>query len=270
MPQVLGDEEQAGGVEAGDHGLADVDAAVDDGAPNRRFDRAIAEVDSCRIHRGFVLADRCHSHCHVGLGHFIIGQGGIVVGIGDRLLGEEALRSFPLSLGLPGLCLKLQLIGFRLLQRCLRLLQRCFVGGGVDFRQQGAFLDDGAVVDQLGRIVGIGAEFQDQTHDLRTHVNNLFRLHGSRGADRREQIAPLDRRRAEARRGIGGHMLGVVRRAASRNTNQNKNRKYGFHGSPANVTQLNWRYLKSVKKNTRERRSPIERPRGAQTNVQCT
>ena len=41
-----------------------------------------------------------------------------------------------------------------------------------------------AVVDQLDRIVEVGAKFQDQTHDLRTHVNNLFRLHSSHSAYR--------------------------------------------------------------------------------------
>ena len=42
--QVLGDQEQAGGVEAGDDRLADVHAAVDDHAVHRRGDRAVAQV----------------------------------------------------------------------------------------------------------------------------------------------------------------------------------------------------------------------------------
>ena len=46
------------------------------------------------------------------------------------------------------------------------LFELRLVGGGVDLRQHRAFLDDGVVVDQLARIVGIAAKFQNQTHDL--------------------------------------------------------------------------------------------------------
>ena len=42
--EVLGDQEQAGCVQAGDHGLADVHPAVDDRAVDRRVDRAIVQV----------------------------------------------------------------------------------------------------------------------------------------------------------------------------------------------------------------------------------
>ena len=51
--EVLGDQEQAGGVQAGHDGLADVDAAVDDDAFDRRGDRAVAQVALGPLQRGF-------------------------------------------------------------------------------------------------------------------------------------------------------------------------------------------------------------------------
>src|SRR5262249_15560765 len=66
--EVLGDQEQARGVEAGDDGLADVDPAVDDDALDRRLDGAVAEV-GLRLLEGSLssLAHAAHAD-HVALG----------------------------------------------------------------------------------------------------------------------------------------------------------------------------------------------------------
>ena len=130
----------------------------------------------------------------------------------------------------------------RLALSCARVASACsscrLVGRGVDLRQHRAFLDDGVVIDQLARIVGIAAEFQNQTHDLRAYVHNLFRLRGPCGADRREQVAPLDRDRLIARHGIAGHVLGIERRSAAENANQNAECECCSHRSPSQQRRI--------------------------------
>ena len=85
--QILGDEEQAGRVEAGNHRLADVHAPINDDAPDRRFDRAETQVAFCFLHGGLRLHRAClglgdvgFSHGNVGLADFISRLGGFIFG----------------------------------------------------------------------------------------------------------------------------------------------------------------------------------------------
>ena len=107
-------------------------------------------------------------------------------------------------------------VGLGPFQRGLGLLERRFIRSRIDPGQHRAFLHDGAVVDQLRRIVGVAAELQDQAHDLGADVDHLFRLHGSGGADRREQVAAGDGRGAEAACRRGRHVFAIVAGAAGR------------------------------------------------------
>ena len=66
--EVFGDEEEAGGVEAGDDGLADVDAAVDDDAGDGGFDGAVDEVLARAVEGGLRARDLCLGLADLGVG----------------------------------------------------------------------------------------------------------------------------------------------------------------------------------------------------------
>ena len=83
--EVLGDQEEAGGIQARNDGLTDVDAAVDDDALDRRLDRAVAQIPLRPLHirlglgeAALGLHDRRLADGHVRLGR-VVGRLVVVV-----------------------------------------------------------------------------------------------------------------------------------------------------------------------------------------------
>ena len=77
--QVLGEQKEAGGIEAGHHGLADVDPPVDDDPFDRRFNGAITQVLQGPLQGGFGLGHGAFrlfyggfADPEIGLGNFIV------------------------------------------------------------------------------------------------------------------------------------------------------------------------------------------------------
>ena len=83
--QVLGDQKEAGGVEAGDDGLADVDPPVDDDPFDRRDDGAVTQVLQGPLQDGFGLG---HGALRLDYGGFAYTQ----IGLGN-LIGRAAAAS---------------------------------------------------------------------------------------------------------------------------------------------------------------------------------
>ena len=91
--QVLGDQEEARGIQAGDDGLADVDAAVEDDALDRRADRRVSEVDGGLLEIGPGDGQRALADGQGGLGRLVVRQAVVVFLLGDdgRPSGLELL-----------------------------------------------------------------------------------------------------------------------------------------------------------------------------------
>ena len=149
----------------------------------------------------------------LAVGHLVVGHGGVVVGVGDGVRLDQALGPLPIVLGLKQLGLHLVQVGLGAVVGRLRLVDLRLVQRVVDPGQHRALLDDGAPVDRLLRILRVRPRACDQAGDLGADVDDLLRLRGPRGADRRQHVAALHRRRAEVRRRIG-------RPGASRNRYQ--------------------------------------------------
>ena len=116
--QVVGNDEEHRGAEAGGDGLADVDIAGNDHAVDRRGNRATGQV-----HLG--LFQSAVIDFHGGLGLMQIGQGFVEIGLGDQILCAECfgairvdLRQFERGLGRR--------------QTAFRLDQGGFIGGRIN------------------------------------------------------------------------------------------------------------------------------------------
>ncbi len=77
--QVLGEQKEAGGIEAGHHRLADVDPPVDNDPFDRRFNGAITQVLQGPLQGGFGLGHGAFrlfyggfADPEIGLGNFIV------------------------------------------------------------------------------------------------------------------------------------------------------------------------------------------------------
>jgi hypothetical protein len=108
--EVLGDQEQAGRVEAGNDCFTDGDPAVNDHAFDRGSDGAIIQRALDFVERGLGLDGRGQGLLEggfvqgdVGLGDFVIGFVRIVGGGRQRLGRPEFLRPVPIRLGLVNL-----------------------------------------------------------------------------------------------------------------------------------------------------------------------
>ena len=118
--EVLSDQEQAGSVEAGDHGLANVYTAIDNHTFDWRLDGAIAEITLRPVqtrlslgHSRFRLFYRGMGNCYIGLGDLVIGFVLIISAWRQRFGMSELLRAIPVLLGLDQLGLHLQNVGAR-------------------------------------------------------------------------------------------------------------------------------------------------------------
>ena len=78
---------------------------------DRRLDHRVVEVGFRQLQGGRVLLDNCIAHTHVGLGCLIVGQGQIVIGVGDGLGGQQAFGPLPLLLRLVAMGLELEQVG---------------------------------------------------------------------------------------------------------------------------------------------------------------
>src|SRR5262249_35102180 len=90
--------------------------------------------------------------------------------------------------------------------------------------------DGCAIVNGLGAVARVRSELPDSTVYLSAHVDNLFRLNGARGADRRQQGAALHYGRTVGRRRLAA-IEGVPAAQASAGDGQDQqhNDKY-THG----------------------------------------
>ena len=239
--EVLGDEKQAGGVEAGNDRFADGHAAINDDAFDRGSDGAIIQralglkrgggLDGRGpglLERGFVQRD-------VGFGDFVIGFVRIVGGRRQRFGRPQFLRPVPIRFGLGQLGLHLFQIGLRAHFARLVLVQLRLgqgdVGGikaVVNFRQNRSFLDHRAVINGLAAFVL--AEKDDLSRHLGADIDDFLRFQSSRGGDGDVQIAPFDGGLPEG--GFMGGMGTPLPRAPSGYKNQDGGgRQRNFEGS---------------------------------------
>src|SRR5207244_10629772 len=79
--QILGDQKQAGRGQARHHGLADVDAAIDDYAADRRDNGRVIEVLLGLLEGGGGLVDLGAADLFAGLRDFEGGLGGVPLGL---------------------------------------------------------------------------------------------------------------------------------------------------------------------------------------------
>ena len=121
VAQVLGQEEQAGRVQPGHHGLAHVHAAVDHHAVDGRADGGVIEIDLGLLLRALGLLDLGLAHGQLRLGDLVLRLGGLVFGLRVRAsqsLGamEVAFRLVPVRAALLELGLGQPQAGHGLLQ----------------------------------------------------------------------------------------------------------------------------------------------------------
>ena len=194
--QVLGDQEQARRVQAGDHGLADVDAAVDDDALDRRLDGAVAEVALRPLNAARAWATAAWADRHVGLGHLV---GGLV---GRRRSGPAPQRGrasarAPSPAG-PGPAWPVTgarwprrgSVGLGLLERPPRRASRRSAPASCPLPPPSR--NRWACRSRPCRRI-------DLPGHLRADVHDLLRLHRARGADGDQQITALHRHGAKFR-----------------------------------------------------------------------
>ncbi len=125
--EVVGDDEQLGGTEAGRHRLADVDVARNHDPVDRRVNGATGQVN-------LGLAQRAFVDFHVGFRLVQFGDGFVVVRPGNQRISLQNPGPLGVDLG------QLQR-GLGTGQIALRLDEVGFVSGRIELRDKLAFFD---------------------------------------------------------------------------------------------------------------------------------
>ena len=206
--EVFGNQKEARRIEAGHHGLPDVNPPIDDNAFDRRADRAIAEIALsafqdrlCLGYGCLSLADGGYGYRYIGLGCLIRRFVGIIAGGCQRLGRSQFLGPLPVALGLVELGLRLYQVGIGPGHTCLGHLQLgaclCGIGGiqrVIDSGQHHPFVHCGAIVD--GFTVFVFPEGNDLPGNLSSDINHFLRFHCTGGRNGNHKIVAFDLGRA--------------------------------------------------------------------------
>ena len=140
------------------------------------------------VQRGLGLLDRRLGVEDVGLGHFVGREVGVILVGRDGALLDQLLIPGQIGLRQDRIGLHLPQVGFGLVQGGLALSDGGLVHGLVDVGQHGALLDVRTVID---------VQLRDQAGHLGPDVDDFLGLHGPRGLDGGQHVAPFDLGNAE-------------------------------------------------------------------------